>query len=828
MTSFLCPNGTLFNQQFFVCDWWFNVDCSKSVALFPLNQRLASSRSSSSQPESHASSRSERLLHLDNPQQTTTPSFARFERHPQTAHHFGPSFDQWTSRHIPDSSFLDPYSTLGPGLQLTATGPEVNSNAPEYRDQVSSSAPEYQADAISSSPNWGTTTAANTVVDTDYRVSSNSPYYEQDQWVTETPKIRQSRNRFPSFFNDSPFHTGGSFYSSWPDPEAAFLAQHPTTPASLSTTELSGQTLEYIDSVLVDPTSTSSGRPVTELTTPHLNLLSSTLSVDTPQSQVTTPTTAQYASASSTGLDVPKNWILIAKNPDMLQSFLESTTKYGIKPTAPSTAIAASNNYAPSVSTDPAPAVAASVNSYAPEPVVVTASPQAVKLDNLHELVKSSAQVYGATDFQSSATLGFQQDAQGQDFIPYSPIPGQTSSGQSLLPTSTYALINNQATQQTSLQSYNAPQSVIRNPPQTSNAFKASKPMPTHAHSKPVQTNNLRTPVQTYNSPTPQTFTTLKPITVSYGAPSQTYGGPRPTPNYGSSGPTIAFGGPNPIQTIGSSRPLQSYSAPKPTKGYGAPKPTKGYGAPKAAKGYGVPKPTKGYGTPKAAKGYGVPKAAKGYGVPKPSQTYGLPKATKAYGAPIPTKAYGAPQPTATYNVPYVSRPNAGFSLPPRPANQGSVIRLQLASKSPPVHAVLQTSPPSAITQKPVWNQPYNQPIQRLSTQSKPISSFPSYGSTTSQPSDPFRAVEAVSFTSDSIPFRPSNLMASKGSTTSGPQYSSVQPAESYRNGRSRDIQQVVRGYPVPRSDSEQPDHSSFVVQPDFPFDFRLKRSMAA
>ena len=26
--SFLCPNGTLFNQEYFVCDWWFNVDCS--------------------------------------------------------------------------------------------------------------------------------------------------------------------------------------------------------------------------------------------------------------------------------------------------------------------------------------------------------------------------------------------------------------------------------------------------------------------------------------------------------------------------------------------------------------------------------------------------------------------------------------------------------------------------------------------------------------------------------------------------------------------------------------------------------------------------------
>ena len=26
--SFMCPNGTIFNQQVLVCDWWFNVDCS--------------------------------------------------------------------------------------------------------------------------------------------------------------------------------------------------------------------------------------------------------------------------------------------------------------------------------------------------------------------------------------------------------------------------------------------------------------------------------------------------------------------------------------------------------------------------------------------------------------------------------------------------------------------------------------------------------------------------------------------------------------------------------------------------------------------------------
>ena len=29
--SFLCPNGTIFNQEKLVCDAWFNVDCTQDV-----------------------------------------------------------------------------------------------------------------------------------------------------------------------------------------------------------------------------------------------------------------------------------------------------------------------------------------------------------------------------------------------------------------------------------------------------------------------------------------------------------------------------------------------------------------------------------------------------------------------------------------------------------------------------------------------------------------------------------------------------------------------------------------------------------------------------
>jgi len=34
--SFLCPNGTIFNQELFNCDWWFNVDCEASTGLYGL------------------------------------------------------------------------------------------------------------------------------------------------------------------------------------------------------------------------------------------------------------------------------------------------------------------------------------------------------------------------------------------------------------------------------------------------------------------------------------------------------------------------------------------------------------------------------------------------------------------------------------------------------------------------------------------------------------------------------------------------------------------------------------------------------------------------
>ena len=39
--SFLCPNGTLFNQNYFICDWWFNLDCSAAEDYYSLKNEIA-------------------------------------------------------------------------------------------------------------------------------------------------------------------------------------------------------------------------------------------------------------------------------------------------------------------------------------------------------------------------------------------------------------------------------------------------------------------------------------------------------------------------------------------------------------------------------------------------------------------------------------------------------------------------------------------------------------------------------------------------------------------------------------------------------------------
>merc|ERR1712123_266833 len=46
--SFLCPNGTIFNQNYFICDWWFNFGCSEAEGLYSLNDEIAAEREANS------------------------------------------------------------------------------------------------------------------------------------------------------------------------------------------------------------------------------------------------------------------------------------------------------------------------------------------------------------------------------------------------------------------------------------------------------------------------------------------------------------------------------------------------------------------------------------------------------------------------------------------------------------------------------------------------------------------------------------------------------------------------------------------------------------
>merc|ERR1711970_508351 len=42
--SFICPNGTIFNQEKFVCDWWFRTSCISSESQFLESEELFSGR----------------------------------------------------------------------------------------------------------------------------------------------------------------------------------------------------------------------------------------------------------------------------------------------------------------------------------------------------------------------------------------------------------------------------------------------------------------------------------------------------------------------------------------------------------------------------------------------------------------------------------------------------------------------------------------------------------------------------------------------------------------------------------------------------------------
>merc|ERR1711936_1226942 len=125
--SFLCPNGTLFQQQYFVCDWWFNVDCSTAADFWSLNNEIAAERQANSPAGGQQGSASYNSPSYSAPQ-------SGYSRRHQREVIQDPSFQE--NSRIQDSSPVSPQqsSTLSNGQSPTFPGVHSTSyNQPQDR-----------------------------------------------------------------------------------------------------------------------------------------------------------------------------------------------------------------------------------------------------------------------------------------------------------------------------------------------------------------------------------------------------------------------------------------------------------------------------------------------------------------------------------------------------------------------------------------------------------------------------------------------------------------------------------------------------------------------
>ena len=54
--SFLCANGSIFNQQYFVCDWYYNVNCDDAESFYSLNAAIGQTEEQAASSNSYSSS----------------------------------------------------------------------------------------------------------------------------------------------------------------------------------------------------------------------------------------------------------------------------------------------------------------------------------------------------------------------------------------------------------------------------------------------------------------------------------------------------------------------------------------------------------------------------------------------------------------------------------------------------------------------------------------------------------------------------------------------------------------------------------------------------
>lgn len=213
--SFLCPNGTVFRQSHLICDWWFRVDCERSIELYEESaEQLASDQRVFKE-------RAETLAKAMLKVQTTPPQASDGDR-VVTERSFGPSTTIFNSEsRLPDRArYFNGYSRdenqvpaetasfVGNQLQNNFNNyypqsktPVENWNQGNYQTQSSTTAQPIWNQAINSNHQSGTylaqsTTTAqpswNQAAVNNYQSSS----YKSPSVTTEQPSIVQEINNF--------------------------------------------------------------------------------------------------------------------------------------------------------------------------------------------------------------------------------------------------------------------------------------------------------------------------------------------------------------------------------------------------------------------------------------------------------------------------------------------------------------------------------------------------------------------------------------------------------------------------------------------------------
>jgi len=131
--SFLCPNGTIFNQNYFICDWWFNFDCSEAETLYSINDDIAGERAALAEEGEAADSYGAPEPIAD----YAAPVEARDEYAPPAEYEYA-TYDEAVYEDYP----VDEYAA--PATDAPATdAPIIEERLPSYEEEI----PAYEAQA---------------------------------------------------------------------------------------------------------------------------------------------------------------------------------------------------------------------------------------------------------------------------------------------------------------------------------------------------------------------------------------------------------------------------------------------------------------------------------------------------------------------------------------------------------------------------------------------------------------------------------------------------------------------------------------------------------